>query len=128
MSMQTPFPTEVPKERHRLVEPLLSATSVYRLIGDQVDQIINDEDFIDMYAEEGRPAVNPVILALVSVFQFTEKLDRLAAEAAVMRLDWKYALRQELSWQGFHYSDLSNFRQRLMDHGREWVVFERLVA
>ncbi len=129
MSMQTPFPTQIPEETHRLVEPLLGATSVYRLIGDQIDQIISDEDFIDMYAEEGRPAVNPVILALVSVFQFTEKLpDRLAAEAAVMRLDWKYALRQELDWRGFHYSDLSNFRQRLLENERESVVFERLLA
>ena len=45
-----------------------------------------------------------------------------------MRMDWKYALRQELSWQGFHYSDLCNFRKRLLEHGRERVVFERLVA
>jgi transposase len=127
--MQTPFPAEIPEETRRLVEPLLSEKSVYRLIGAEIDRIIQDEDFIDMYAEEGRPAVNPVILALVSVFQFIAKLpDRLAAEAVVMRMDWKYALRQELSWSGFHYSDLCNFRKRLLKHGKEWVVFERLVA
>ena len=77
---------------------------MYRLVGNEVEQIISDEDFVGMYAEEGRPAVNPVVLALVSVFQFLEKLpDRAAAEAAVMRLDWKYALRQELTWTGFCY-------------------------
>ena len=80
-----------------LVEPLLPEDSVYRLVGNEIEQIINDEDFADMYADEGRPAVNPVVLALVLVFQFLEKLpDRAAAEAAVMRLDWKYTLRQEL--------------------------------
>ena len=129
MSMQTPFAAEIPKETRRLVEPLLAADSVYRLVGNKIDQIVSDEDFLDMYADEGRPAVNPVVLALVSTFQFLEKLpDRAAAEAVVMRLDWKYALRQELTWTGFHYSDLCNFRKRLLEHGQEWVVFERLVA
>ena len=129
MSMQTPFAAEIPEETRRLVEPLLAGDSVYLLVGNEIDQIVSDEDFLDMYATEGRPAVNPVVLTLVSIFQFLEKLpDRAAAEAVVMRLDWKYALRQELTWTGFHYSDLCNFRKRLLDHGREWVVFERLVA
>jgi transposase len=127
--MQTPFAAEIPEETRRLVEPLLAADSVYRLVGNEIDQVISDEDFLEMYAAEGRPAVNPVVLAMVSVFQFLEKLpDRAAAEAVVMRLDWKYALRQELTWTGFHYSDLCNFRKRLLEHGREWVVFERLVT
>jgi len=129
MSLQTAFAAEIPAETRRLVDPLLPEDSVYRLVGNEIDQIISDVDFLDLYAVEGRPAVNPVVLALVSVFQFLEKLpDRAAAEAAVMRLDWKYALRQELSWIGFHYSDLCNFRKRLLAHEREWVVFERLVA
>lgn len=128
MSMQTPFAAEIPEETRRLVEPLLPADSVYRLVGNEIEQIISDEDLVDMYANEGRPAVNPVVLALVSVFQYLEKLpDRAAAEAVVMRLDWKYALRQELTWTGFHYSDLCNFRKRLLKHGREWVVFEGVV-
>ena len=45
-----------------------------------------------MYADDGRPAVNPVVLARVSVFQYYEKLpDQVAIDAAVMRLDWKCA-------------------------------------
>jgi transposase len=129
MCMLTPFPTTIPEETRRLVEPLLPRDSVYRLVGAKIDEIMSDEDFIDLYAEEGRPAVNPVVLALVSVFQFLEMLpDRAAAKAAVMRLDWKYALRQELNWTGFHYSDLSNFRKRLLAHAREEVVFDRIVG
>lgn len=129
MSMHTPFAAEIPEETRRVVEPLLPADSVYRLVGNEVDQMINDQDFVDMYASKGRPAVNPVVLALVLIFQFLEKLpDRAAAEAAVMRLDWKYALRQELTWTGFHYSDLCNFRKRLIEHEREWMVFERMVT
>ena len=60
MSMQTPFAIEIPEETCRLVEPLLAADSVYRLVGNEIDQVIGDEDFVDMYATEGRPAVNPV--------------------------------------------------------------------
>lgn len=90
--------------------------------------MIGDDDFAAMYAEEGRPGVNPVILALVTVFQFLEKLpDRMAAQMAVMRLDWKYALRQELDWQGFHYADLCNFRKRLLRYQREQYLFEWVV-
>lgn len=120
MSMQTPFAAVIPEETRRVVESLPPADRVYRLIGNEIDQIISDKDFLEMYATEGRPAINPVVLALVSIFQFLEKVpDRAAAEAAVMRMDWKYALRQDLAWTGFHYSDLCNFRKRLLEHGRE---------
>ena len=37
-------------------------------------------------------------------------------------------MRQELSWNGSHYSDLCNYRKRLVEHGREWVVFEGVVS
>jgi hypothetical protein len=46
---------------------------------------------------------------------------------AVVRLDWKYALRQPLNWTGFHYSDLSNFRKRLVSEEQERLVFERVI-
>lgn len=35
---------------------------------------------------------------------------------------------EELIWIGFHSLDLSSFRERLPEHGRAWVVFERLVT
>lgn len=50
-----------------------------------------------MDATEGRSRINPAVLSLVTGFQFVEKLlDRAAAQMAALRLDWKYALRQEL--------------------------------
>jgi transposase len=129
MSLKTRFPAEIPEATRVLVEPLLAEDSVYRLIAQEVEQMVGDEAFEDMYAEEGRPAINAVVLALITIFQFLEKLpDRAAANMAVMRLDWKYALRQEVSWPGFHYSDLSNFRKRLLAHGRDGVVFESILA
>ena len=107
----------------------LADDSVYRVVAECVNEFQSDGDFKDWYAIEGRPGINPVILSLVTIFQFLEKLpDRAAAQMAVMRLDWKYALRQHLDWPGFHYSDLCNFRKRLMDHGGDSLVFERLLA
>ena len=67
MSLQTSFATEIPAETRRLVDPLSPQYSVYRLAGNEIDQIISDEEFVDLYAMEGRLAVNPVVLALVSV-------------------------------------------------------------
>jgi transposase len=129
MSHKTRFPAEIPAATRALVEPLLAEDSVYRLIGQEVEQMVGDAEFEDMYAEDGRPAVNAVVLALITIFQFLEKQpDRSAASMAVMRLDWKYALRQDVSWSGFHYADLCNFRKRLLAHGREGVVFERILA
>jgi transposase len=128
MSLKRPFPTRIPVETARFVEPLLAEARVYRFVGQAIDQLISDEDFADLDADEGRPGVNPVLLALVTVFQFLEKLpDRMAAQMAVMRLDWKYALRQELAWRGFHYADLCNLRKRLRLHPREQRLFERVV-
>jgi len=128
MSLKDPFPEKVPEETVRIVEPLLPDDSVYRLVAECVDEFLSDDQFMELYADEGRPGINPVILSLVTVFQFLEKLpDRAAAEMAVMRMDWKYALRQPLDWSGFHYSDLCNFRKRLVEHGQESMVFERLL-
>lgn len=44
-----------------------------------------------------------------------------AAQMAVMRMDWKSALRQPLDCAGFHYSDLCNLRRRLLEHGQACV-------
>ncbi len=58
----------------------------------------------------------PWRLALVTVLQFMENLsDRQAANAVRARIDWKYLLGLELTDKGFHYSVLSEFRDRLLD-------------
>jgi transposase len=129
MSLKDPFPREIPEETAYLVGPLLPGDSVYRLVAECIDEFLSDEQFAELYAEDGRPGINPVILSLVTVFQFLEKLpDRAAAQMAVIRMDWKYALRQSLDWTGFHYSDLCNFRKRLLEHGHESLIFEQLLV
>jgi transposase len=129
MCLKTSFPQEIPAETRRVVDPLLKTGNLYRLVGQEAEQLVDEASLAQLYDEEGRPGVNPVILALVTVFQYVEKLpDRQAADMSALRLDWKYALRQELDWAGFHYSDLCNFRKRLLREGQSQVVFEGVVS
>jgi transposase len=86
-------------------------------------------DFSLLYAADGKPALSPNLLALVSVFQFMENLpDREAADAVRARLDWKYALHLPLADTGFDASVLSEFRGRLAAHGTAQAMFEELLG
>jgi transposase len=68
----------------------------------------------------------PWRLALVTVFQFMERLpDRQAADAVRSRRDWKYALSLELTDPGCDHTVLSEFRSRLVASGRVWCARER---
>ena len=82
-----------------------------------------------LYCEDnGRPAVDPVILAGVMLLQYMEKApDRSAAEHIVFHLGWKYALDLELTYGGFHPTVLVYFRDRLQQKKAERVIFDRVV-
>jgi len=90
--------------------------SIIMTMKDELGPIFEDGEFADLYPNLGQPAESPGRLALVTVMQFIENLtDRQAAQAVRGRIDWKYALGLELSDPGFHYSVLSEFRQRLLN-------------
>jgi transposase len=60
--------------------------------------------------------------------QFAENLsDRQAADAVRARLDWKYALSLELTDPGFHYSILSEFRSRLVEHEKSQLLLDEIL-
>jgi transposase len=119
---------EIPDDIAALGQALLPEDNVYRLAGDEVNEVLQMDEFYEMYSISGRGAVHPFILALVTIFQFLENVpDRVAAAWAVLRIDWKYALHVPLSYLGFHHSTLSNFRKRLVEHGQERLVFDRVL-
>ena len=96
---------------------------------DELGTIFDDADFVHLYPALGQPAESPARLALITLLQFVENLpDRQAADAVRGRIDWKYALGLELSDPGFHYSVLSDFRQRLVAHGQERMLLDKLLA
>lgn len=129
MSLKESFPTRIPDDTQAVGEAVVKADNLYRFVGDHIHEIVDESAMQAWYSHEGRPGVNPLLLLLVTLFQFVEKLpDRQAAEMAVTRLDWKYALRQGLTWLGFNYSDLCYFRQRLLAVGAEQMMFEHLLT
>jgi transposase len=81
------------------------------------------------YCEDnGRPAIDPVRLAGVTLLQFMEKApDRVAAERTLYHLGWKYALDLELGAGGFHSTVLVYFRDRLEEKKAERVIFDAAV-
>jgi len=126
LKIHPPWP--MPAETERIGRKLLRENDVYRLIGDRLFEELNEEEYADLYSIEGKPGISPVILAFVTVFQFMEKLaDRQAVNSLRMRLDWKYALHLPLDYEGFDFSVLSEFRDRLLSGHAEGRVFEKLV-
>lgn len=128
MCLKPKEPWPMPQETGEIGAKILKAESVYKLVGDDLFNQFTEADFADLYAEEGKPGYSPVILGFVSIFQSLEKYpDRQAAEAVRMRLDWKYALHLPLTYMGFDFSVLSEFRDRLLNQQAERRIFDRLV-
>ncbi|WP_119072069.1 IS1182 family transposase [Aggregatilinea lenta] len=91
--------------------------NVYMTMRDELGVFYTDEAFAALFSNRGQPAESPWRLALVTIMQFAENLtDRQAADAVRSRIDWKYVLGLELTDSGFHFSVLSDFRARLVDH------------
>ena len=98
-------------------------------IRDQLGEVFPDEQFTAAFGVRGRPGWSPGRLALVTVLQRAEDLtDRQAADAARLRLDWKYALGMRLDEEGFDASVLSEFRSRVVEHNLEERVLDLLLA
>src|SRR5271157_4440431 len=53
---------------------LLEEDSAYRLVGKKLFEKFHEEDFEEMYSNEGKPGISPIILVFITVFQFMEKL------------------------------------------------------
>jgi transposase len=115
----TPIPP-VPDETVRVAQAAFPRGNTLMQMRDVLGTIYRDEQFADLFPVRGQPAEAPWRLALVTVFQFMERLpDRQAADAVRSRLDWKCALSLDLTDPGFDHTVLSEFRSRLVLHGAE---------
>jgi transposase len=110
---------------------MFAPTDRYRLFREKIlPKLFALRDKLEsLYCENnGRPAVDPVLLAGVTLLQFMEKVaDRLAAEQVVYHLGWKYALDLELSEEGFHATVLVYFRDRLEENKAERLIFDEIL-
>lgn len=109
----------IPAETVEVAQAAFPKGNVYMTMRDQINLWYKDSDYADLFTStEGRVAWSPGRLNLVMVMQYAEGLsDQQAAEAVRSRIDWKYALGLSLRDTGFHYSILSEHRQRLLRGG-----------
>src|SRR5258708_29329920 len=128
MSMHPhPIPT-IPEEAARVARAAMPEGNVYLQMRDELGTLYEDEDCRDLFPGRGQPAEVPWRLALVTLMQYAEGLtDRQAADTVRTRIDWKYVLSLELTDSGFDFSVLSEFRGRLLAHGAERRLFDRLL-
>jgi IS5 family transposase len=79
-------------------------------------------------ADNGRVAVEPVLLLGVSLLQYLDGLpDRAAVEMLRYHAGWNFALNRQLGDELFHPTTLVNFRQRLIEHGLSSICFQSIL-
>jgi transposase len=118
----------IPADTAAVVRQILPATHPLVVIGDRLSTFVSDATFADLYPAEGKPALSPALLAMVTLLQYWEGFsDRQALHMVVSRLDWKYALHLDLAYAGFDHSVLCEFRQRLLAHNAQARVFDQLL-
>ncbi len=78
--------------------------------------------------ENGRVALEPVLLLGVSILQYLEAVpDRRAIEFLHYHAGWNFALNRHVGDAVFHPTTLVNFRQRLLDHDLSAIGFETVL-
>lgn len=128
MSLKPQAVPPVPAETARIARAAYPKGNIYLQMRGVLGSIYTDEDFADLFPKEGQPAETPWRLALITVMQFVENLsDQQAANAVRGRIDWKYVLGLELTDAGFDASVLSEFRSRLVEHGAEEHLLEKML-
>jgi len=118
----------VPEETARLCRRANRKGNPYMKLRDELGPLYEDRVFADLFADTGRPGHSPGMLAVVTVLQFGEGLtDRQAADAVRNRLDWKYLLGLEADDEGFDFTILTDFRNRLLSGEREILLLDAIL-
>lgn len=125
-----PWPVnEVPEQTVEVAQAAFPKGNVYMRMRDELGVFYTDEAFAELFSNRGQPAESPWRLALITIMQFAENLtDRQAADAVRGRIDWKYALGLELTDPGFHFSVLSDFRARLVEHDASELLLNAMLT
>lgn len=128
MSLRPRPDAALPDETRRVALAAFPKGTLALRIAEGLGPLYDDDQFADLFPTRGQPAASPARLALASVLQFVEGLsDRQAADAVRGRIDWKYALRLELTDPGFDHTVLSEFRSRLVHGQAEQQLLDTLL-
>ncbi len=109
---------------------MIPADSFYARLARWRDVLVDDEDYASLYKDspKGRPSIPPSMVVLAMLLEYHDDCSDFEAEQR-MRFDlrWKHALGMGLEDGGFDATVLCRFRRKLLDHGLERSLFERLV-
>jgi hypothetical protein len=110
-------------------EGRLAPNSIYAVLHRECRALFPDGMFADLFAEDGRRSVPPMIVAVVMVLQRLEGLsDREAVERFAFDVRWKYAAGGlDFDHPGFVHTVLVDMRARLAASARPNRIFERTV-
>ena len=129
MSLKPESIGPIPQDTARVAKAACPNGSTFIKMRDVLGVLFEDTMFVNLFPQDGQPALAPWRLALVTLMQFAEGLpDRQAAEAVRTRIDWKYALGLELEDKGFDFSVLCEFRARLTRGNAEYLLFEAMLT
>jgi transposase len=79
-------------------------------------------------ADNGRVAVEPILMLGVSLLQYLDGLpDRQAVEMLRYHAGWNFALNRQLGDELFHPTTLVNFRQRLIEQEQSALGFKTIL-
>ncbi|MGK7893597.1 MAG: IS1182 family transposase [Xenococcus sp. (in: cyanobacteria)] len=118
----------VPEATARVAKAAFPKGNRYMRLRDELGIFYNDEEFAELYPDRGQSAIAPWRLTMILIMQFLENLsDRQTADAVRGRIDWKYALSLELEDDGFDFSVLSEFRDRVIKQEAETQILEQML-
>lgn len=107
---------------------LFDQTDRYRLFAQMVYPAVvaSREKLEKCYcAENGRVAIEPVLLLGISLLQYVDGLpDRQAVEMLRYHAGWNFALNRQLGDELFHPTTLVHFRQRLLEQEQSALGFK----
>jgi hypothetical protein len=114
-----------------LTGKLFGPTDRYRLMAQKVYPVLvqTRAELERCYCiDNGRVAIEPIILLGVSLLQYLEDVpDRQAVEMMRYHAGWNLALNCQLGEQQFHPTTLVHFRQRLLEQDLSAVAFEAVL-
>lgn len=124
----TPKPSNdtIPPETVRVAKASFRKGNALMRLRDECGPLFAAADFSDLYSWKGEAGIAPAQLATITVLQYVEGLsDRQAVLMVCSRIDWKYLLGVELTYNGFDQSVLSEFRSRLLTQNAADRLFEQ---
>lgn len=128
MSLKANPVSQIPEDTKRVAKAAFPKGNRYILLHDTFDYFFDSTNVRHLFSPEGKPALDPARLAVITILQFAEQLsDERMAEAVRSRIDLKYLLALPLDDPGFDSSVLCEFRTRLIDGNPEMLMFEKLL-